>query len=107
MSEVESNQHEIQHEPDRNRFSISIAGGDRGGFLDYRPIGDGVWDLTYTFVPRQDRGGGIGRELVLGVLDVARERGLKVIPTCGFVATVIEENPQYHDLVASSGRLDD
>jgi predicted GNAT family acetyltransferase len=101
-----SSQNDIRHEPERKRFTISIAGGERGGFLDYRPAGDGVWDLTYTFVPRQDRGGGIGRELVLGVLDHARAHGLKVIPTCGFVADVIDENPQYRDLVASSGRHD-
>ncbi len=95
----------VSHDDARRRFSLSI-GGARSGFLDYRPIGDGVWDLTYTFVPRQDRGSGIGRSLVLHVLDRARERGLKVVPTCGFVATVIEENPEYQDLVAVGGRDD-
>jgi predicted GNAT family acetyltransferase len=49
---------------------------------------------------------GIGRSLVLHVLDRARERGLKVVPTCGFVATVIDENPEYQDLVAAGGRDD-
>jgi uncharacterized protein len=97
---------EISHQPERNRFVIAIAGGERGGFLDYRPIGKDVWDLTYTFVPRQDRGGGVGRSLVLHVLDHAREHGLRVIPTCGFVGTVIDENPEYRDLVAHSDRLE-
>lgn len=94
---------EIRHQPERNRFVMAIA-GDRGAFLDYRPIGDGVWDLTYTFVPRQDRGGGVGRTLVLHVLDHAREHDLRVIPTCGFVGTVIEENPEYLNLVAAGDR---
>jgi predicted GNAT family acetyltransferase len=89
----------LHHDPERRRFTISIAGGERTGFLDYRPLADGVWDLTYTYVPRPDRGGGIGRDLVLGVLDHAREHGLTVVPTCGFVATVIDENPEYQDLV--------
>ena len=95
----------VLHDVERRRFTISID-GDRSGFLDYRPIGTAVWDLTYTFVPRQDRGSGIGRSLVLHVLDRARERGLKVVPTCGFVATVIDENPEYQDLVAAGGRDD-
>lgn len=90
---------DLEHDTERHRFTMSIAGGERSGFLDYRPIGDGVWDLTYTYVPRQDRGGGIGRDLVLRVLDHARARGLEVVPTCGFVATVIDENPEYQDLV--------
>jgi uncharacterized protein len=89
----------IEHDAGRRRFVISIRDGERSGFLDYRPLGDDVWDLTYTFVPRQDRGGGIGRDLVLHVLDRAREQGKKVVPTCGFVATVIEENPEYLDLL--------
>jgi predicted GNAT family acetyltransferase len=95
---------EIRHQPERNRFVISIAGGERGGFIDYRPLGGEVWDLTYTFVPRQDRGGGVGRALVLHVLAHAREHGLRVVPTCGFVGTVIEENPEYLDLVAPGDR---
>jgi predicted GNAT family acetyltransferase len=47
----------VLHDVERRRFTISID-GDRSGFLDYRPIGTAVWDLTYTFVPRQDRGSG-------------------------------------------------
>jgi predicted GNAT family acetyltransferase len=94
----------ITHDLERRRFVISIADGERSGFLDYRTIGDAAWDLTYTFVPRQDRGGGIGRDLVLYVLDRARERGLKVVPTCGFVATVIDEHPDYHDLLLREAR---
>ena len=90
---------QVHHDPERRRFTIAIDGGERTGFLDYRPIGDRVWDLTYTYVPRQDRGGGIGRDLVLRVLDHAREHGLSVVPTCGFVATVIGENPDYQDLL--------
>ena len=96
---------DIRHQPERNRFVMAID-GDRGAFLDYRPIGASVWDLTYTFVPRQDRGGRVGRSLVLHVLDYAREHGLRVIPTCGFVGTVIEENPEYADLVAAGDPTD-
>jgi predicted GNAT family acetyltransferase len=57
-------------------------------------------------VPRQDRGSGVGRGLVLHVLDHARALGLRVVPTCGFVGTVIEENPEYRDLVAGDDVLD-
>jgi len=97
---------EFGHQPDKKRFTVAI-GADRGGFLDYRPVDHGVWDLTYTFVPRQDRGSGIGRDLVLHVLAHAREHGLKVIPTCGFVADVIDDHPEFRDLVASRGQHDD
>jgi predicted GNAT family acetyltransferase len=48
----------------------------------------------------------VGRSLVLHVLDHAREHGLRVVPTCGFVGTVIAENPEYQDLVVQGDRTD-
>jgi len=95
---------DIRHDPERHRFAIVAGPGAQGAFLDYQPLGDGVWDLTYTFVPRPDRGGGVGRALVRHVLDEARSRGLRVVPSCGFVATVIAESPEYKDLL--SGRTE-
>ena len=93
---------EVRHEADRQRFVMAMGGGE--GYLEYRRRAEGVLDLTYTFVPRDERGGGLGRRLVLHVLEHARENGLEVVPTCHFVATVIAEHPEYHDLVAGRNR---
>jgi predicted GNAT family acetyltransferase len=93
---------EVRHQPERNRFTAAI--GSSEGYVEYRRRGSDVLDLTYTFVPREARGGGVGRELVLHVLEHARREGLGVVPTCGFVRTVIEENPRFADLVAPPGR---
>jgi predicted GNAT family acetyltransferase len=98
---------ELRHQPDRRRFVMETPSGE--AFVEYRRLprvadraADGdheALDLYYSYVPRPERGGGVGRRLVLQVLDHAREHGLTVVPSCHFVATVIREHPAYHDLV--------
>lgn len=89
---------EIRHESDRQRFVADADGGQ--GTLDYRRRDEKTLDFRSTFVPRELRGHGIGAKLVLHGLDYAREHGLAVIPTCPFVERVIEDHPEYRDLVA-------
>lgn len=45
------------------------------------------------------RGRGIGTRLVLHALEDARERGLRVVPSCPFVGEVVERHPEYADLL--------
>lgn len=45
-------------------------------------------------------GRGYGSQLAKYVLDDARERGLKVIPSCPFLDRYITKHPEYEDLRA-------
>ena len=90
---------DVRHDTRRERFSAPLGGGQEAT-LDYSTPRQGVVDLESTVVPRQLRGKGFGRQLVRHVLDFARSNGLRVVPTCPFVARVIEEHPEYRDLVA-------
>lgn len=87
----------IRHEPERGRFFVSL--GDGEGVLTYRKTGEDRLDFTRTFVPPEHRRQGIGASLVLAGLGFARAKGKRVIPTCPFVATVVEEHPEYRDLL--------
>lgn len=60
----------------------------------------GLVILTHTFVPERLSGQGIGREIVEGVLEDARRKGLKVIPQCSFVSAHIARHPEWEALVA-------
>ena len=66
---------------------------------EYTRSGD-VLTFTHTVVPRAIDGQGVGTRLVTGALDDVAALGLKVVPQCPFVAHVIEETPEYQDLVA-------
>ena len=79
------------------RFEARI--GDEVAVNPYRLDGDTI-TFTGTVVPEALRGRGIGETLVRAGLDAARERGLKVVPQCGFVAAFIEKHDEYKDLLA-------
>ncbi|HUP01452.1 MAG TPA: GNAT family N-acetyltransferase [Gemmatimonadota bacterium] len=88
---------EFQHDETKGRFTVESGHGEAR--LEYAKAADGVLDYRSTFVPEEDRERGVGEKLVLHALDYAREEDLRVIPTCPFVRHVIEQNPEYRDLV--------
>lgn len=79
----------ITHAPDRNRFEIEVDGDV--AHLDYERLGDKTVDYQSTWVPPAARDRGLGHRLVDYALRWAKVEGLEVIPTCPFVARVMEE----------------
>lgn len=55
--------------------------------------------FTHTIVPEAIEGRGVGSRLIRAALDSARDRKLKVIPQCPFVAAYIQRHPEYRDLL--------
>lgn len=56
--------------------------------------------FTHTIVPKAIEGRGVASRLIRGALDQVRDRGLKVIPQCPFVAAYIKRHPDTQDLLA-------
>lgn len=79
------------------RFEARI--GEEVAVNPYRLDGDTI-TFTGTQVPEGLRGRGIGETLVRAGLDAARERGLRVVAQCGFVASFISRHQEYQDLLA-------
>ena len=88
---------QIRDNAANTRFEARI--GDQVAVNPYRLDGDTI-TFTGTVVPEELRGRGIGEQLARAGLDAARERGLKVVPQCGFVAAFIEKHDEYADLLA-------
>ena len=89
---------EVRHEPERMRFVVDMEGDD--ALIDYTRPAQGVIDLRHTFTPPAARGKGIAGAMVKAALEYAREAGLRVIPTCPYIAAYIEKHPEHADLVA-------
>ena len=80
----------------RSRFELDDGGVT--AFLTYRRAGD-VLSLLHAETPVAARRRGLASRLTEGVLQIARARGLKVIPACPFVRAFIGKHPEYRDLV--------
>ncbi len=88
---------------DESRHRIEMTVDDRVAFIDYQ-LRDNAIDMAHTEVPEEMEGQGVGSALVRGALDLARERGLHVVPSCPFVSAYIRRHPDYLDLVREQDR---
>lgn len=91
---------QVDHREGERRFVAQTDGGEAE--LSYEQPREGVLDLLHTFVPAEARGEGVGEALVNRALDHARENGLKVIPSCPFVARWLDAHPDQADVVAAA-----
>ncbi|MGB5952190.1 MAG: GNAT family N-acetyltransferase [Ornithinimicrobium sp.] len=80
-----------------SRFEIS-SDGEVVGYLDYRTHGNTI-DLTHAHTEPAMRGQGLAGQLVQGALDVIKVEKMHVIATCPYVASWIEDHPEYQDLL--------
>lgn len=89
----------VRHNRERQRYEV-LLGDEVVGFADHRPFADGVEAFPHTVVEPPHEGKGLASLLVRGALDDVRARGVRVIPSCWYVARWIERHPDYRDLVA-------
>ena len=88
----------ITDNPQDSRFELHID-GEFMGWVDYRLDGN-VMTIPHVQVAAQLRGQGISAPFLDDVLAEIRERGLKIVPTCGYARGHVAERPHLHDLLA-------
>jgi predicted GNAT family acetyltransferase len=87
------------HSAETHRFEIDL-GADGVAYLAYEPLAGDVLDLQHTIVPEGGQGRGVGTALVEAAFAHARTNGLRVVPSCPFVADWLEAHPEGADVVA-------
>jgi predicted GNAT family acetyltransferase len=83
---------DITNNEQTRQFEAPVEGGV--GFLRYR-IDNGSILLLYVEVPPESQGRGVAAELSRTALEFAKERGLKVVPVCSYVAAYVRRHPEY------------
>ena len=86
-----SNNAEVVHNSDANRFELTIDG--QVAELDYRRDGDRLI-LTHTGVPGLLEGQGIGGKLVSAAVDQAETDQLTIVARCSFARDWLERHPE-------------
>ena len=82
--------------PATGRFEVTLDA--EVAFAEYH-LHEGYITLPHTVVPPAFEGKGVGSALAKAALGYARDHGLKVKPTCPFIAGYIDRHPEYQDLV--------
>ncbi len=89
----------LSHDEKSHKFIVQSDGFTSE--LNYE-IEEKQMNMYRTYVPPEGRGQGIAQILAKAALDYARENKLQVIPSCSYIATFIERNSQYQDLLKTT-----
>ncbi|MDF2044712.1 GNAT family N-acetyltransferase [Microbacterium sp. Kw_RZR3] len=81
----------VTRNDDAHRYEIHV-GEELGGFLEFRPAGEGRVVLPHTEVDSAFKGRGLGSTLASEALGDLARRGDSVIPSCPFVAHYLREH---------------
>ncbi len=76
------------------------------GFSQYHVEDQGNWCFFHTEVDDDRSGQGIGGQLAAGVMEVARDKGVRIIPECSFIRSFMARHEETHDLVADGATLE-
>lgn len=93
---------EIIHEPERDRFTITV-GGSEAGFAQYREQ-PGEIAFIHTETDPTQQGRGLASRLIAHALQDAQRRDLAVLPYCWFVRDYIASHREYVELVPEARR---
>lgn len=87
------------HDRSTHRFRMPLKEGGEA-YVEYVERDAGTLDLLHTVVPPESRGRGHGSAIVEEVLGYARDQGLRIVPSCPFVAAYVRKHPEHADLAA-------
>jgi predicted GNAT family acetyltransferase len=90
---------EIVHDAANRRFTHERDG--HTSYLAYRRLDERTVDFVSTYTPPELRGRGIAARVVKRALEWAEAEGLKVVPSCWFVAEYVEREPAWERVLAA------
>jgi predicted GNAT family acetyltransferase len=94
MSEVT-----VVHSPEQSRYEV-IVDGAVAGFAAYVRHPDHL-NFTHTEIRSEYGGRGLGATLVAGALADVRASGGRIVASCPFVKSYLQNHAEYQNLVKS------
>lgn len=83
----------------KGRFA-AMDNGTEAGHITYSKAGDTTLILDHTEVNDVCRGQGIGKIIVMHIVEVARKEGLRILPLCPFAKAVFERTEEIRDVLS-------
>jgi predicted GNAT family acetyltransferase len=87
----------VADNPGASRIEARI--GEQTAYAAYE-LTPGTIKFTHTLVPEDLRHRGIATQLVAAGIELARSRGLKIVPYCPFFKSYFAEHPELAGLLA-------
>ena len=90
---------EIKHEHTGHKGAFYIEeNGERLAEMTYTDSGPERIIIDHTEVSEKLKGQGVGKKLVAAAVEMARNKGMKILPLCPFAAKVFDQTGEYKDV---------
>ncbi|MEM6318161.1 MAG: GNAT family N-acetyltransferase [Bacteroidota bacterium] len=73
--------------------------GELQAEMTYSKAGTSLLIVDHTEVVESLKGQGVGRQLLLKIVEQARERGIKILPLCPFAKSVFDKEASIRDVL--------
>ena len=92
---------DLKHHVKENRgYFYFDDNGKKAAIIFYSHKSKDVIIITHTETNEGYEGQGLGKKLVLAVVDYARANSLKIVPECPFAKSIFDKTPEYGDVLA-------
>lgn len=91
---------EIKHtkNADGGEFAAFID-NEQAGLISYLNEAGGVMALEHTEVDDRFRGQAVGKNILLEIVEYARQNGLKIKPVCPFIVSMFKRYEDIRDVL--------
>ncbi len=79
-------------------FYVSVDGKQEGK-MTFVFNGNDKITIDHTEVNPGNNGKGFGRKMIEKAIEFAREKNITIIPTCPFVKSFFDKNPEFKDVL--------
>ena len=80
-------------------YAMARENGKRAGVMTYSIAGEGLIIIDHTEVEPDFNGKGVGQQMLYKIVDMAREKNIKIIPLCPFVAAMFKRTEAIKDVL--------
>ncbi|WP_194778398.1 GNAT family N-acetyltransferase [Pararhodonellum marinum] len=82
-------------------FAMAREDEKRAGMMTYSIAGNALIIIDYTEVDPAYNGKGVGKQMLDKIVEMAREKNIKIIPLCPFAASVFKKSDEIKDVLKS------
>ncbi len=91
---------EIKEEENKGAAIAKIA-EQKAGLMSYSIAGNDLLIIDHTEVEPEYKGEGVGKKLLYAIVEMAREKQIKILPLCPFANAMFKKLDDINDVLKS------
>ncbi|MGB1041035.1 MAG: GNAT family N-acetyltransferase [Flavobacteriales bacterium] len=80
-------------------FAIATENGKKAGEMTYSIPGDEFIIIDHTDVSPEFKGKSVGKKILMKVVEMAREKNIKILPLCPFANAMFKKMTDIQDVL--------